>query len=301
MQKIWLTGSNGFIGQKLLNAFLAMDKYQILATSRGENRFRSAEGYQYESVDVCQYDALGKVMQTFRPEIVYHTVALAQVETCEQDPDRAQAVNVQPVKHLVDLCSEFDCKLVFFSTDFVFDGRQGPYRESDGTNPLNVYGQSKLLAEQYIQESNIAWAIIRTILVFGVPHDTRRMTFPLWVKSQLENGKQIKVVTDHIRMPTLVEDLVDACIEIFRQRREGVYHISGAQQLSMYEFAQQVADFWDLDVRLIEPVRATDLPSPAERPESTGFILEKASRELGFSPRSLQESLKFMKQQLSAR
>src|SRR5690606_6471284 len=139
----------------------------------------------------------------------------------EAHPDRTREVNVVPLRHLTDLCGRFKIKCVFFSTDFVFDGLHGPYREGDPVRPLNIYGKSKREAEQVLEQGGIQWAIIRTILVYGLPNAPERSNFVLWVKNSLEKGQDLYIVKDHYRMPTLAEDLVDACLQVVRKDRTG--------------------------------------------------------------------------------
>lgn len=291
MGKILITGSNGFIGQELVGQALSREGIDLIAVSRGKNRAQTKEDLTYISADVCDEQALTSVIDDYKPDTVIHTVAMANVDLCEGDPIECDRVNVTPVKYLAQLAERYGFHLIYLSTDFVFDGLAGPYKEEDETRPLNYYGASKLKAEHIIQQSKCMWSIVRTILVYGAPRDRNRSNLILWIKKSLENGQEIQVVTDHFRMPTLVNDLAAACLDIAYEKATGIYHISSEEVLSIYEIAQQTADFWNLDNSLLKPVKAADLPSGVARPSYTGFHIGKAQTELGFSPKSLYEGL----------
>ena len=297
-KKVLLTGSNGFIGQKLLEKLLLEPAFEVLAFSKGENRHHNNEGYHYIDGDVCNESQLNTVFSEFNPDIVIHTVALANVDTCEKDVSECRKVNVDPIKTFVLLAQEHNFHFIQLSTDFIFDGQDGPYAEDAKPNPLNEYGKSKLEAEQLLESSKMKWSVVRTILVYGTPHQKTRSNLILWVKNSLEQGKEIKVVTNHFRMPTLVEDLVDAMITIIQKGKTGVYHICGNELLSVYEIAQEVASFWELDTSLIKPVHSSSFASGTPRPDNSGFTVEKAFRELNYRARSLKEGFALIEKQL---
>lgn len=296
-KKILITGSNGFIGQKMMTAILASRNFDLIAFSRGNNRYSNPEDYRYIDGDVCNREQMAEVISQHRPHFIIHTVAMANVEACEANIEACEKVNVEPIKTLVSLAEKYNSQLIHLSTDFIFDGKEGPYKETDTANPLNEYGKSKLEAERLIQVSNIKWTIVRTILVYGVPNDKGRSNLILWVKKSLEAGKKIKVVTDHFRMPTLVEDLTQATLSIIDKQAKGIYHISGNEGYSIYDIAMQVAKFWNLDPFLIQPVDSSDIESAVARPRYTGFVLNKAMADLDFQPHTLVEGLALMKQQ----
>lgn len=297
-KKVLITGSNGFIGQKMMTEVLADKNFDLIALSRGSNRYSNPEGYLYIDGDVCNPEQMAEVISQHRPHFIIHTVAMANVEACEANIEACEQVNVEAVKTLVSLAEKYDSHLIHLSTDFIFDGKEGPYAETAIPHPLNEYGKSKLEAEKLIQASSIKWAIIRTILVYGVPNDKDRLNLILWVKNSLEAGKKINVVTDHYRMPTLVEDLTKATLSIMNKQAKGIYHISGNEGYSIYDIAMEVAQFWNLDTSLIQPVDSSTIESAVSRPSYTGFVLDKAMADLDFQPHALKDGLALMKQQL---
>jgi dTDP-4-dehydrorhamnose reductase len=296
-RSVLITGSNGFIGQKLLDQVLQDKSLELIALSKGPNRYPKASDFVYVQGDVCDAKQMRALVERYRPDVIIHTVAMANVETCEEHVQACAQVNVEPVRALIALAQEFGIHLIHLSTDFVFDGENGPYQEDDPINPLNEYGRSKAEAERLLQESAIPWTIVRTILVYGTPHDPNRSNLILWVKRSLEAGKEINVVTDHYRMPTLVEDLAGAILKMIEKKATGIFHISGQDGYSIHELAKEVAGFWRLDASLIKPVVAASIPSGVPRPSHTGFKLDKAQQELDFVPRSLREGFQLMQEQ----
>jgi dTDP-4-dehydrorhamnose reductase len=199
----------------------------------------------------------------------------------------------------IDAAKRPQVHFIHLSTDFVFDGQDGPYSEDDTPAPLSVYGQSKLDSERMVMEAGLQrWAIARTIIVYGVTADMSRSNVVLWAKRALEKGDPIRVVDDQWRMPTLAEDLADGCIRIAKRGATGIYHLSGPEGMSILELVQRVGRFFGLDTSVISPIKSEVLGQPAMRPPRTGFVLDKALRDLDFAPRRLEEGLAVVKQQL---
>ena len=192
-----------------------------------------------------------------------------------------------------------DAHLIHLSTDFIFDGIKGNYKETDVPNPLSYYGLSKLKSEEVLINSKIDYTILRTILVFGKVYDMSRSNIVLWVKSMLEKGKEITIVNDQYRSPTYVEDLALTCKIAIDKRARGIYNISSNELLSVYEIVQQIADVFLLDKKLIKPISSSTLNQTALRPAKTGFDLSKTNRVLGFYPESFKESLRRFRQSLT--
>lgn len=295
-----VTGSNGLLGQKLTDLVLADGRVSLVATSRGANRHPIQTGYDYEDVDLLDATRLREAVAKHRPDAIVHTAAMTNVDACETDPEGCRALNVEVVRTLASLCEEFGIHLIHLSTDFVFDGENGPYKEEDEANPLSLYGKSKLDSETVLQESSCKWAVLRTIIVYGVTADMSRSNIVLWAKGALEKGNPLNIVNDQWRMPTLAEDLAEACVLTALHEAEGVYHISGKDLFAINELVEAVADFWGLDKSLINEVSADTFTQAAPRPKRTGFILDKARRVLGYEPRSFQEGLAIVDRQLKA-
>lgn len=296
--KILITGSNGLLGQKLVHKLSKDSEVQLIATARGENRLSNKEGYVYQSLDITNKAEVEKVIADHKPDVVINTAAMTNVDACESDKEGCDKLNVDAVQYIVDSCKANQSHLVHLSTDFIFDGEDGPYDEEATPKPISYYGESKLKAEEIVLKSGLDAAILRTVLVYGIAEDMSRSNIALWAKGALSKGQQINVVDDQFRSPTLAEDLADGCILAAKQKAKGIYNISGKDQLSVLEIVQQVADFWKLDKSLINPVSSKTLSQPAKRPPKTGFVLDKAIRELGYKPHSFMEGLAVLDEQM---
>lgn len=298
MEKILITGSNGLLGQKLIDCILANNSYQLIATSKGKNRHPAQQGYVYAEMDITNESQINAVISQYNPNIIIHTAALTNVDTCHIQQVLCWQMNVTAVSYLIKVCETNSIRLIHLSTDFIFDGQNGPYTEDAQPNPLSYYGQSKWAAEQLIMQANIKWAILRTILVYGVVKDLSRSNIVLWAKNALQKGETINVINDQYRTPTLAEDLADICLLAAQNEAQGVYNASGKDMMSILELVLAVADFYDLDKTLINPISSASLNQAAIRPLKTGFILHKSIKNLGYKPHSFSNGLKIMDNQL---
>ncbi|MEO1254390.1 MAG: SDR family oxidoreductase [Bacteroidota bacterium] len=295
--KILITGSNGLLGQKLVQLYENKRDVEVIATGRGENR-NPKNSFSYIQMDITSEQEVIEIIGNQKPDVVINTAAMTHVDECELNPEKCWKLNVTAVEHLVKACMQTSSFLIHLSTDFIFDGTNGPYTEDDLPNPLSKYAESKLESERLLEASGINHAIVRTMLVYGVVHDMSRSNIILWVKKSLEEGRHIKVVNDQWRTPTLAEDLARGCALIADKCAEGVFNISGKDLLTPYDMAMLTAEFFELDKSLIEEVDGSTFTQPAKRPAKTGFVLDKAKRELGYNPVSFQEGLATLKAQL---
>lgn len=299
VQKVLITGSNGLLGQKLVYKLLDNEDFSVVATSRGDNRLLIQEGYKYYNLDISSKSEVEKIFEIENPDIIINTAAITNVDLCELDNDLADLINYQAVTYLADEAKNYGSFFIHISTDFIFDGRRGPYREKDQANPLNFYGLTKLKSEEYIKDKLIDYSILRTILVYGTNEDKSKSNIVLWAKKALENGDEIRVVDDQFRMPTLAEDLADACIASAESKIKGIFHISGRDYMSIYELVEKVAEFWNLDFSKVKRISTDQLDQPAKRPAQTGFVLAKSMGILGYNPRSFEQGLEIVDSELT--
>jgi len=294
--KILLTGSNGLLGQHLVKLLLETTTHEIIATGRGADRlpFASNKHYQYFSLDITDGIAVNDFILLHQPNVIIHAAAMTQPDPCEENPVECWNVNVTATRFLTDAAEKVNARFIYISTDFVFDGLHGPYKETDEPGPVNYYGSSKLAAEKSVITSKLQWAIVRTVLVYGNILVGNRSNIISWVKENLENDRPIKVVSDQWRTPTYVEDLAKGIVLVLEKNATGIYHISGEEGMSPYDMAVATADYLHLDKSLMTKVNADTFTQPAKRPLKTGFIIDKAKKELGYKPISLNEALKIM-------
>ena len=294
--KILITGSNGLLGQKIVHQ-LKKENISYLATSKGENRISSVD-VEFLSLDITNKDEIEKVFNDFQPNAVINTAALTNVDLCETERDLCRSLNVDAVEFLLESCKVYNTHLIHLSTDFIFDGQQGNYKEEDQPNPLSFYGQSKLDSELILKNSSYTnWSIVRTIIVYGIAEKMSRTNIVLWAKSALEKGDPLKIVNDQYRAPTLAEDLASACVTIAKKNKKGVYHISGSEYMSIFDLVSNVANYFELRTD-IESVPSSYFGTAANRPPKTGFDLTKSINELNYSPRTLKQGLAVLDQQL---
>lgn len=295
-----VTGSNGLLGQKITDLSLQDPEIELIATSVGPNRYPLKAGYTYEELDVLDSKRLDELVMKYHPDAIVHTAAMTNVDACEHDRDKCYALNVKSVENLIEVCQRKDIQLIHLSTDFIFDGEDGPYTEDAKANPLSYYGETKLESEILLQNSSCNWAILRTIIVYGIVNDMSRTNIVLWAKAALEKGEPINVVDDQWRMPTLAEDLAQCCLLAVKKNAKGIFNASGKDLMSILEIVERVADYYGLDKTLINPITSESLNQAAKRPKKTGFILDKTRRELGYEPHSFEEGIAFMERQINA-
>jgi len=303
--KILITGSNGLLGQKLVYKFRNKPGITLIATARGRNRLVEQTGYIYEEIDITSREQVNTIFAKHLPDCIINTAATTNVDGCELEPESCTLMNVTAVQYLVSALEKlqeghkgYEPHLIHLSTDFIFDGSHGPLTEDEKPNPLSHYARTKLEAENIVSGSKLHWAIARTMLVYGIVDNASRSNIVLWAKQNLEQGKTINVVDDQFRTPTLAEDLAEGCILIAEKKAQGVYNISGKDFMSILELVYRVADHYKLDRSLIKPSKSADIKQPAKRPPKTGFIIEKARKELGYEPHSFEEGIRMMDEQL---
>lgn len=296
---ILVTGANGLLGQFLVKV-LVENHWEVLATGRGPSRLYFPEdlalrggtaSYVYADMDFTSAADVAHTLDRWQPTVILHAGAMTQVDPCEEDPLECYRVNVEGTQILLEAAAARGARFVFVSTDFVFDGAAGPYREEDTPNPISAYGRSKLEAERCVMAASLDWSIIRTVLVYGTPLSGTRSNIISWTRSSLESGKRIQVVCDQWRTPTYVEDLALAIESVVRLNARGLYHISGKDFMTPYDMALRTARHLGLDETLLTRVDASTFTQPGRRPPRTGFIIDKAIRELGYAPISFDEGI----------
>ena len=289
---IIVTGANGLLGQHLVTALVKFG-YGMLALGKGECRIKDFTG-KYLDLDITDGVAVREVIVSHKPDLIIHAAAMTNVDQCEKDKQECYNVNVTATRFLIDAAKEVQSKIIYLSTDFVFDGMTGPYKEEDIMSPVNYYGSTKVAAEKAIMESGLRWAIVRTVLVYGQTVEGTRTNIINWVKSSLEQEKHIRVVSDQFRTPTFVDDLVTGIMLLIEKSLDGIFHISGREEMTPYDMAIETAKFLKLDESLIEKVDSSNFSQAGLRPAKTGFRIDKARKELGFEPRGFRETLEIM-------
>ncbi|MFM6982642.1 MAG: SDR family oxidoreductase [Chitinophagaceae bacterium] len=297
-KKVLITGANGLLGQKLIDLYLQQPNKILIATGIGPCRHERKGEFRYEELDITDEKRVMYLIKEISPDAVIHTAAMTNVDACETDHATCDKLNVDAVKYLVKACNEVWAHLIHISTDFIFDGTHGPLSEKEIPKPISYYGWSKYRGEQEVIEHCKDYTILRTVLVYGVVSDMSRSNIVLWAKGALEKQQPMKVVNDQFRTPTLAEDLAMGCFLSESKFVRGIFNISGKDFLRIDELVHKVADFFGYDKSCVSTTSSDVLNQAAKRPPITGFLIDKARKELGYEPHSFEEGLAIVAEQL---
>lgn len=290
MKRLLVCGSNGLVGQRLALLFGHTTDFEVLHTSHHRNFHLDRELFDYTQLDITARSDVKSLVLSYRPDIIINTAAVSSVDDCEHQRETAWRVNVNGVEHLTDAARLIGAKLIQLSTDYVFDGKYGPYAETDRVNPINYYGKTKLAGENVILAGGIPYAILRVILLFGTGVNLKK-NFATWVVDSLRRGESIRCAGDQVSNPTYVGSVANAVLKVIERDGRGLFHICDSDRLSRYDFALRIAHAFDLNPALIRKIQSAELNQAALRPLSTGFIVAKACSEIGFEPLSIGNGL----------
>lgn len=294
-RRILVVGANGMLGQRAVEFYSALKDVELLATSI-EDKFVFEE-LEYVKCDISNRNEIKKVVYDFCPDFIINAAAFTNVDLCETERELAWKINVKGVEYLAEASRVLDSHLIHISTDYIFDGKNGPYSENDIPNPLGYYARTKLASENVLKISGIKYTILRTNVLYGTAKYSRP-DYVKWVVDSLRAKKQIRIVDDQINNPTFIDDLVQTINRAIELGKEGVYNIGGSEFLSRYDFTLKIADFFNLDKNLITKIKTEELNQPARRPLKSGLITIKAQSELGHKPHTILQALGLMKREL---
>jgi dTDP-4-dehydrorhamnose reductase len=293
-RRVLVFGANGMLGQSIVEFYSPLKDIEILGSSIEEEPFFS--NIDYIKSDLTDRNEIKKIVYDFCPDFVINAAAFTNVDLSESERETAWKINVKGVEYLAEAARVIDAHLIHISTDYVFDGKNGPYLENDIPNPLGYYARTKLASENVLKISGVKNTIIRTNVLYG-PTKYGRPDFVKWVVDSLKAEKQIRIVTDQINNPTFIYDLVQALNSIVETGKEGIYNIGGKDFISRYDFTLMIADYFDLDKKLIIPIKTDELNQPARRPLKSGLITIKAQSELGYKPHTINQTLEIVKKE----
>jgi dTDP-4-dehydrorhamnose reductase len=293
--RILITGANGMLGQRAVQFYSSRENIELLATSVEEKSvFNSVE---YTQVDIKDRDSIKKVIYDYCPDFIVHTAAFTNVDLSEKLREDAWKINVKGVEYIAEAARTIDANIIHISTDYIFDGKNGPYDENAIPDPVGYYGRTKLASENTLRISGTFFTIIRTNVLYGIAQNSRP-DFVRWVINSLSKNENIRIVKDQINNPTFIDDLVQGINKIIEFRKTGVYNIGGKEFLSRFDFTLRIAEYFNLDKKLILPITTDELKQPARRPLKSGLLILKAETELGYKPHTITESLAAMKKEL---
>lgn len=288
--KIAITGANGFTGQHVTQ-FFASKGFQVHAISRGVARFETLSPIQYHSCDLTDMPSVEMVFNTIQPDWIIHIAAMSKPDECHINRENCLLQNVQATIHVGKAALKYQARFIYFSTDFIF-GENGPHGEEDQAAPLNFYGESKLQAEIWVKEHIPKYVILRPVFIYGPELPGSRPSFIQWVQKQLLQGNTIKVVNDQQRTPTFVSDICTGLETIIVENHNGIFHLAGAEIITPYEMALEVANCLSLNPNLIEAVDSSSFPEPVKRAKQSGLKIDKARKVLNYKPHSFAEGVR---------
>jgi len=289
MDRVLIIGATGLLGSALVNlfpnAYFTFNKTEIDAPS-------------FFRLDISDQDALTLILEKVRPETVIVTAAMTDVDRCELNPEMAYKINALPFFTIVKYLSRVGGRIIQVSTDYVFSGEVGGYREYDKREPINVYGKSKMEAEDIITNSGISYAIVRTSGIFGVKESSGKINFFLWVYKNLCDEREISIVKDQYYSPTLNTSLASAIVEMYSKNIDGVFHFSSVDRISRHEFALLVANAFSRESNLIRPSSMSEMKWIAKRPRDSSLNNDRAMTILTNKPLRVAEEIELAKKEM---
>lgn len=294
-KRILIIGSNGMLGQRLTEFYSSKNKVELMTASAEDDSFFPE--INYEKINLTDKKQVKKLISNFYPDVIINAAAYTNVDKSEIEKELAWGINVYGVEYIAKYASSIDAKVIHISTDYIFDGKSGPYEENHRPNPIGYYGRSKLAGENVLKCSNCNYVILRTNVLYG-PAKFGRPDFVKWVVNSLKENQNINIVTDQINNPTYIDDLVQAVSKVNEYNKTGIYNIGGPEFLSRYDFTLRIADFFELDKNLISRITTAELNQTAKRPLNSGLIILKAESEMGYKPHSIEDTFLLMKKEL---
>jgi len=292
--KILVIGGGGQLGTKIVEQ--AREAHSLYSTYM--TRKPPLEEAQTFQVDKTDRGAIQSLIRRLEPDVVIDTAAIHNVDYCETHREEARLVNVKGTRNIAEVCESLGTKIVFVSTDYVFDGGKGLYKETDPPNPINYYGQSKLEGEEAVREACENYAIARTSVIYSwVSASTlqsssgKPVNFAMWLTQKLGKGEPVNIVTDQYSSPTLSDSLAETLIKVCEQDITGLYHVAGKTRLNRYAFATKLAEMMGYDQSLVNPINSSNLKQVAKRPMDSSLDVGKIERTLGIPMLNIDEAL----------
>lgn len=291
--KLLITGASGLLGSKLCE--LAIRKnHEVFSVY---NQHKPLHGTIVQ-LDVSDKITVEEKFEKIRPEAVVHAAALTNVDRCEVEKELAWSTNVEGTGNIARSCKKHSVFLIYVSTDYVFDGEKGTYKETDKPFPINYYGLTKLKGEECVKHSIDRYCIARPSVIYGSTPARGKINFALWLLDKLKRKEKAKIVTDQWNSPTLNTNLANMILEVIERKLTGTFHLAGATRLSRYEFAGLLADNFALDTDLIVRASSKEISWIAKRPKDSSINVDKACQTLKNKPLEIREALRKMKKEM---
>ena len=282
--KILIIGASGLLGSKLYEKL--SENYKVIGTY-SQNKQEGLRFYDITNKDLT-------IFQETKPDIVIHTAGITKLDPCETNQELAHKINVEGTENIIQGCKLNNSKLIYISTDFVFDGKKGNYKEEDITNPLSCYGKTKLKSEELVKNSGLDYIIARVAVLYGAKQNNKLVS---WCVEQLRKKEYTNLIADHMRTPTLVDDIAEALHILILNKRRGIYHVAGSETLSAFSIGVRIAEEFNFEKKYLKPITSHKFKQIAQRPKDSSLNTEKLQLE-GIKMSSFVEGLRKIRNQI---
>jgi len=288
-RKLVVTGASGLLGNKIVE--LAKENFEVTPIHNTKPLHSNSL-----TLDITDAAEVSSLFSRLKPTAVIHTASETNVDKCEMEKEHAWKTNVEGARNIAETCQKVNAKLVAISTDYVFDGEKGLYSELDKPDPVNYYGLTKLEGEKQVINHCKNYAVLRTSVLYS--WHPWKQNFATWVINKLKQQQEITVVEDHYNTPTLADNLAEMALEVAEKDLQGVYHASGNERISRYEFAKQIAKTFGLNLDRIKPVKMSQMTAwTAKRPRDSSLDTGKIQKQLKTKPLNITQGLTKMKEE----
>jgi dTDP-4-dehydrorhamnose reductase len=293
--KLLITGASGLYGSKLAEKAVS-NQHEVYAA---HNQHEATNGIPIK-LDVTNRENVETELASIKPEVIVHAATMTDVDKCELNRELAWKNNVEGTINVARAAKTIGAFLLYISTDYVFDGEKGCYKETDLPSPISYYAYTKLRAEEKVKDISSEYCIARPSVIYGANPAAGKTNFALWVLNKLRNKEQANVFVDQWNSPTLNTNLAEMTLEVIERKLTGVYHLSGASRINRYDFAHALAKTFSLDASLLIPTHMKDLAFPAKRPKDSSLDTTKAEIALRNKPIEIPEALQKLKNDMNS-
>lgn len=281
--KFFITGGSGLLGERL--ATITNNDYELVLSHNSNPTSNTVK------CDITDKNEVEKTITENKPDVIIHCAAMTDVDLCEDKIDLAYKINSEGTQNITKASEKIGAKIIYVSTDFVFDGKKGYYSEEEEVNPLGIYAKSKYDGEVQVKKYSSNWAIARVSVLYGWH---KKQNFTTWVINQLRNNNPINIVTDQINSPTYADNAAEAIFEIAKQDKNGIFHTAGNDRINRFDFTKKIAEAFNLNKDLINPTTSKQFVQKAPRPQDSSLNVNKVEKELGMTMETCDESLNRM-------
>jgi dTDP-4-dehydrorhamnose reductase len=292
--RIIITGGTGLLGKSLIET--CEPRHEIVATYIGGYNMEDCPQFRYRRLDIRDHIGHAHLLEGFSPDVIIHTAGIGSPDYAEQHTEESWEINIGGTRNILSLCEKYNAKLIYISSNGIYDGEKAPYGEEDMPEPINYYGMLKLEGEKLLAKAKIPCSIVRPILMYGWNHVFERHNIATYAISKITNGEQVQVYDDIFVTPLFSHSCAKAIWKIIEKEKYDIFNIAGADRVSIYQLLGKVAEIFDLDANLIKPVQQGFFNEWVKRPKDTSFKTDKMEKELDLKPLSLDEGLRLMKE-----